>query len=197
MLKGEKVLGSIVCEKLRAVGSRSRSLYLTQKRMIVARTGISILWWLLMLIPMSFGTILFCWFFAEIMMETFAPPTVGQLLPPIIAWLIEFPPSIGWYALALIVFPTRFLQYLTKRKIKKINELSPENILTNNKKNFQIPYEDITQIEMYSKRVLLLSLRIKMLTKNRETYEFFMGKKQFNESTMLVRSVLRDKIRVY
>ena len=139
---------------------------------------------------MSFGLLLFIAFFREIMLETFSPPSigVGTFLPPFIAWLIEFPPSIGWYALALMALPVRFLQYLTKRKRMKITNLPLENILSNNKKNFQILHEDITQVKIYSKH------RLRILTKNGETHEFVMSKEQFKNSKELIYPLLDGKV---
>ena len=184
----EKVLGSFGCIK-RPV-TRNYSLYFTQKRVIIAKTGISILWYLLAFIPMFFGGLL--------LVVTISVNRTSNAIP-----------LYGWFALPLIIGSLVFLEHLLKKKSKKIDKLSPENILANNKKNFQIPYNNITRIEMYP-QLWIRNPKIKILTKNGETHEFFIPpnqtidiskkqltvltpKKRFDECVNFVRRVLPGK----
>lgn len=78
-----------------------------------------------------------------------------------------------------------------KKKFRELSELSSQSILMADKKNFGIPYPDITRVEM-KKRSFLRS-KIDILT-SREKHEFYiLRKKEFEDYVNLIRSVLPNK----
>jgi len=79
----------------------------------------------------------------------------------------------------------------SKRKFKELSEVSPESILTADKKNFGIPYPNITRVEM--KRRTFFANKIKIFTRWKK-HEFGIVEKGESENYVnLIRSVLPNK----
>ena len=78
-----------------------------------------------------------------------------------------------------------------KKRFKELSELSPESILTADKKNFGILYPDITRVEM--KKGTFRS-KIEIILTSREKHKFYiLKKKEFEDYVNLIRSVLPNK----
>lgn len=101
---------------------------------------------------------------------------------------------LGGIALGLILalIIAAIIARRAKKKFKKLSELSPGGILRADKKNFEIPYPDITRIEM-KKRTFLRS-KIEIILTSREKHKFnILRKKEFEDYVNLIRSVLPNK----
>lgn len=169
----EKILRSIEVSRRR---SGQHVLCFTQKRVIVARTQMSWLLALLITISVSFGA-----FFLA----------MGLVLAP------DYPresPIFLTIGLILTAGPISITFSLTKWRFKKLRESPPESVLTANKKNFEIPYHDITRIEMKKGRIIV-PIKIKIIT-NSEEHEFALGKKQLERLVRFIRSVIPDKVHI-
>jgi hypothetical protein len=53
--------------------------------------------------------------------------------------------AFGWLASGIAESKMR------AKKLKELSQISPESILTDNKKNFAVPYEEITRLELGKK----------------------------------------------
>lgn len=86
--------------------------------------------------------------------------------------------------------------YRQKKKKEELEQLSPESILTADKKNFAIPYSEITRVEM-KKPGRFSGAKINFVT-DKKTHKFVLRQKKelFDNSTNLVRSVLSDKLSI-
>lgn len=171
----EKVLCSI------KVSRRGRhALYLTQKRVIVARTTISWLSMALVLVSAVFGL-----FSLLAGIDAYMHPSESRALA-----LTLF--TIGSI---LVGGPLSIALSVMKRRFKKLGKSPPEDVLTANKKNFDIPYHDITRVEM-KKGKIGFPHKIKIITDS-EKHEFsIIGKKQLERDVGFIRSVLPDKVYV-
>jgi hypothetical protein len=163
----EKALGTIEIAKRGKYG-----LYFTQKRVIVAKSHLSFKWLALIIPAIIVGVFLL-----------FAMP---------IAFLAGYRGSdISIYigiGLTLTFVPYLQFQSSMRRISKKLSKLGPEEILRDDKKNFEIPYNDITRVELKHGR----SNKIKISTKS-ENYDFgIMNKELFNYQKLLVRLVLPE-----
>ena len=79
------------------------------------------------------------------------------------------------------------------KKYEQLGDVPPEDILGNDKNNFEIRYDKITSVEM-KKPSMLLRGYISLSTLEKE-YKFWMTKKkEFKDQLKLVRSVLPVKI---
>jgi len=82
-----------------------------------------------------------------------------------------------------------------KKRSEELKKLSFESILKADKKNFEIPYAEITKVEMKKARVLSVP-EISIFT-HTQKYEFVIWeKKEFDAHESLVRSVLPDKLSI-
>lgn len=184
-LENRKVLACIEVLK-RGRMTRRYALYFTEKKMIVAKTGMSLLWIPVIGVCMFLGAILLGGIF-------FTAIHPRYKLEP--AWLVAFLGSIG---LVLVFGPWSYVRWRIKRRIKKYFD-APESILMADKKNFEIAYGDISRIEMHPRgKMTPLAIakipKIRILT-NREKHEFFvLRKKKFKDYVNLVRSILPDKL---
>ena len=84
--------------------------------------------------------------------------------------------------------------YLAMKKSEKLKKISIESILKADKKNFEIPYTEITKVEMKKPRALSVYIRIFTHTKKYKFKFLNPGKKEFDAHESLVRSVLPDKL---
>ncbi|MFX0117440.1 MAG: hypothetical protein ACFFB3_23030 [Candidatus Hodarchaeota archaeon] len=86
--------------------------------------------------------------------------------------------------------------YRQKKKKEELEQLSPESILTADKKNFAIPYSDIIRVEM-KKPGRFSAAKIDFVT-NGKTHKFILlqKKESFDNFTNLVRSVLPDQLSI-
>jgi hypothetical protein len=166
----EKVIGCIDIFKSRA----RHGLYFTKDRVIVAKYGISRLWFL-WIAPMIFVGMLF----------------LG--LSP----LAFFSPKYGFsvFSQALIigilltVVPFLVFQVADSWKYKMLLKLGPDDVLGNDKKNFEIPYSLMKQAEL--KKGGTLSCNKLFITTNSEEYQFdIMNKKLLDYHTSLIKWLL-------
>ncbi|MCK4368702.1 MAG: hypothetical protein KAV68_03415 [Dehalococcoidales bacterium] len=77
------------------------------------------------------------------------------------------------------------------RRIRKIMKLSPEGILTANKKNFAVSYAEIVKVELFVvRRDRMIRIRA-----SADTYEYLLAKpKEFQNYANVLRPVLADKL---
>jgi hypothetical protein len=167
----EKVLGCIDIN----IQRRRHGLCFTKNRVIVAKTQISD-WWLLLAIP--------CLLLG------------GLIFLPLTVFAFEY----GYRSNAVLFFTIFLILYLgtpmvattfNKRKYKKLLKLAPNDLLANDKKNFEIPYSNISQVE-FKKGGFGSSSKIKILT-NSESYQFgIVNKKLLKYHVSLARWVLPE-----
>ena len=164
----EKVIGCIDIFK-----SRTRyGLYFTKDRVIVAKSGISRLWFLL-LGPMFFVAIIF---FSGSIFALGAGFISGAALLLIIGILILIAPFVGF-------------QVANNWKYKQLLKLGPDNVLGNDKKNFEIPYSQMKQAEL--KKGGTFSWNKLFITTNGEAYRFdIMDRKLLDYHTSLIKWLL-------
>jgi len=174
----EKVLRGIEVGR-RGLSSRL-GLYFTEKRVIVARTGVSSLW----LIPIvvcaliSFlfilGVIILFTFpyFVHLLLETFPQElsTIGKLIFDTFVGRVVFL-TIG---LMLIISPRILITRTMRKKFENLSRLPPKDILMADKRNFEIPYPEIARIEIKKAwgRGAFGTSKIRILT-NEKKHEFW------------------------
>jgi hypothetical protein len=108
--------------------------------------------------------------------------------------------TYGYRSNAVLFFTIFLILYLgtpmvattfNNRKYKKLLKLAPNDLLANDKKNFDIPYSNISQVE-FKKSGFGSSNKIKILT-NSENYQFgIMNKKLLKYHVSLTRWVLPE-----
>jgi hypothetical protein len=78
------------------------------------------------------------------------------------------------------------------KKKEELSKLTPESILSADKKNFGIPYEEIVKVEFFKK---LLSQKMRITT-GTDKYEYYVAepKKKQPEYLNTLRAVLGDKL---
>lgn len=74
-----------------------------------------------------------------------------------------------------------------EKRFKELSKLSPESILMADKKNFGIPYHDITQVEVKKHMIYILTRRKK------HKFGMLGRKKQLDDYANLIRSILPNK----
>jgi hypothetical protein len=81
------------------------------------------------------------------------------------------------------------------KRARDLKKLSVESLMKTDKANFEIPYSDITKVEMKKGGMMTASvLRVSTL---KDEYKFNpVEKKLFDEQVNLVRSVLSDKLSI-
>ncbi len=90
-------------------------------------------------------------------------------------------------------FSVLLAELMRHRKMRRLRKLSPENILTADKKNFAIPYAEIGKVELFGGRA---SKKI-LITAGTSTYEFLLSKpKEFQRYVNDLRFVLAGKLAV-
>jgi len=82
-----------------------------------------------------------------------------------------------------------------KKKAEKIKELSPDEILKADKENYEIPYSEISKVELkkYSKLMWPYSSEIWIYTQEKES-KFRLKAIKYEELQQLLNSVLREKV---
>lgn len=82
-------------------------------------------------------------------------------------------------------------QRMAAKKKEQLSKLSPESILTADKKNFAIPYTEVTQVELLKKR---FGRKIRIVAGTAK-HEFWLGKpKELENYVNTLRPVLEDKL---
>lgn len=80
---------------------------------------------------------------------------------------------------------------MAAKKKEQLSKLSPESILTADKKNFAIPYTEVTQVELLKKR---FGRKIRIVAGTAK-HEFWLGKpKELENYVNTLRPVLEDKL---
>jgi hypothetical protein len=85
--------------------------------------------------------------------------------------------------------------YSSSKRSDELKKLSPESILKAKKTNFEIPYAEITKVEIKKPRALSAA-KIRIFTHTKK-YKFVFatpGKSEFEAHENLVRSALPDKL---
>jgi hypothetical protein len=78
------------------------------------------------------------------------------------------------------------------KKKEQLSKVSPESILTADRKNFAIPYADINEVELRKK---LMGRREIRLTTGAAKYDFDLGKaKEFEKYLNTLRPIFGDKL---
>ena len=174
----EKVLRGIEVGR-RALSSRS-GLYFTEKRVIVARTGVSNLW----LIPNGVFALVSLLFILVVIILFIYPPFVLLLLeifPRELSTIVRviFDTFAGrviflTIGLMLIISPRILLTRTMRKKFENLFRLQPKDILMADKKNFEIPYPEIARIEIKKARGrgAFGTSKIRILT-NEKKHEFW------------------------
>jgi len=82
-----------------------------------------------------------------------------------------------------------------KKQAEKIKELSPDEILKSDKENYEIPYSQISKVELkkYSKMMWPYSSEIWTYTQEKET-KFRLKAIKYEELQQLLNSVLGNKV---
>jgi len=94
---------------------------------------------------------------------------------------------VGAIPLAIIIgILGKLLAKRAGKKFKELSKLSPEGILTADKKNFGIPYPDIIRVEMKKNKIIIFA------TKKEHKFGI-RRKKEFESYLNLIRSVLPNK----
>jgi len=170
----EKVLGCIDIAKRGRYG-----LYFTKNRVIIANSHISLVWATLTTLSTAIGGLFFLMFISY--------PLIYGRHNVIIS---EFQAG-AIISLVFAVFPLIIFATAEKWKYRKLLKYGPNDLLANNKKNFDIPYSDIAQVELKKVRLGLRN-KIKILTKSK-SYEFFiLNTKLLKYHMSLVRWVLPE-----
>jgi hypothetical protein len=148
----EKVLRGIEVGR-RGLSSRL-GLYFTEKRIIAARTGVSSLWLIPIvvcaLISLLFTLVVILLFtypyFVHLLLETFPQElsTIGKLIFDTFAGRVVF----LTISLTLLISPRMLITRTMRKKFKNLSRLPPNDILTADKKNFEIPYPEVVRIEI-------------------------------------------------
>lgn len=209
----EKVLSGIEVGK--RLLTRRFGLYFTRKRVIVAQTGVSNLWLVVMIISILFGLLLLM--VAVIMLGSYA--FTGKMLEifhgglsilDIMLDTITGNLTLIPIALIFIIVPRSLITRAMKKRFEKSNELSPEDILKDDKKNFEIPYRKIERIDIIKARArgAFGSSKIRIFSNGKE-HEFWpvrvVGKYGYEgkgersklaEYENFLRSILPNKISV-
>lgn len=77
------------------------------------------------------------------------------------------------------------------KKKEQLSKLTPESILTADKKNFAIPYTEITKVELFKK---MFGRKIRIIVGGKK-HEFSLGKpKELESYVNTLRPVLADKL---
>lgn len=88
---------------------------------------------------------------------------------------------------------TAVRQHAAGKKVEELKELSAESLLTSDKANFEIPYSDVTKVEMKKGGIMTNSML--RVSTPKEEYKFHITeKKLFDDQVNLIRSVLPDKL---
>lgn len=206
----EKVSGGIEVGK--RLLTRRLGLYFTQKRLIVAQTGISSLWLPLMIVSILFGLLLLLvaammlgtYVFTGEMLEIFHG---GLTILDIIFDTVTGNLTLIPIALIFIIAPRPLITRAMRKRFEKSQELSPGNILKADKKNFEISYRRIERVEIIKARArgAIGSSKIRILS-NGKKHEFWLvrvvgkygyeGKRErlkLEEYENFVRSILPNK----
>jgi len=172
----ERVLGAIrVAKRLGRF-----ELCFTQKRMIVANTVVSLKWRLLVgiiVVPVIFLLL------------------VTLLVGIVVGYRASDYPTLSLFVLMLsmlVVVPLGSLRHANKQKVKRLRELPPKSFLTDDNKNFEIPYRKITLLEI-KRGILGFPHTIRILADNEKHKFGIIGKKQLSNQIRLVRRILPEK----
>ena len=167
----EKIFG---CIDINRTGKGRHGLYFAKDKVIVAKSMPSLLW-LLVLVPLI-GIGEFLLFFS------------------ILGFIADYGSEAQFLftmGLPMSIVPVLLWQAANNRKHKKLLRLKPNDVLANNKKNFEIPYGQITQIELKKGRLGFRD-KVKISTHNMN-YQFgILNKKLFKYYTSLVRWTLPE-----
>lgn len=80
------------------------------------------------------------------------------------------------------------------KKEEQLSKLSPQSILTADKKNFEIPYTEVSKVEM-SKG--FLGSKIRIITVGAKKHQFKLSKpKEFQSYVNVLQPILSDKLSV-
>jgi hypothetical protein len=174
----EKVLRGIEVGR-RGLASRL-GLYFTGNRVIVARTGVSNLW-LIPIVVCALISLLFILgvillfiypYLVSLLLEAFPPElsTVGSVMFDTFAGRVVFL-TIG---IMLLISPRLLITRAMRKKFENVSRLAPNDILMADKKNFEIPYPEIARIEIKKAwgRGAFGSSKIRILT-NEKKHEFW------------------------
>jgi hypothetical protein len=171
----EKVLGCIDIAKT----AGRYGLHFTKNRVIIANSHISHVWRALTFLSMVVGGFFFAIGF-------FTPLIYGTR--NLIIFQFQVAAVVG---LVFAVFPLIIFATAENWKYRKLLKYGPNDLLANDKKNFDIPYSDIAQVELKKVR-LGFRTKIKILTKS-ESHEFFiLNTSLLNYHMSLVRWVLPE-----
>ena len=90
-------------------------------------------------------------------------------------------------------FAVLLAELMRHRKMRRLRKLSPENILTADRKNFVVSYAEISKVELFRSRP---GLKVR-ITASASTYEFLLAKpKKFQSYVNDLRFVLAGKLAV-
>jgi hypothetical protein len=174
----ERVLGRIEVGK--RLVTRRLGLYFTQKRLIVAQTGLSNLWLALMIVSILLGLFLFLVAILMLGLYTFTGKMLEIFYGDLSILDIVFDTVTGNLtlipiAIIFMVAPRLLATRAMRKRFEKFNGLSPENILKTGKKNFEISYEEIERVEIIEARGrgAFGSSKIRILS-NGEKIEFWL-----------------------
>jgi len=82
---------------------------------------------------------------------------------------------------------------MAAKKKEQLSKLSPESILTADKKNFAIPYTEVTQVEMLKKRRFHAAMV--RIVAGAKKHQFVLDKpKELENYVNILRPVLEDKL---
>jgi hypothetical protein len=102
--------------------------------------------------------------------------------------------SSSWSRYVGGAIPLLLERHQQKQKKEKAGEISPEEVLAMDKKNFAVPYSEIDRV-MVKKPGAISAGQVKIVTKEK-THQFGVRKNLFEDFMGLMRSVLADKLTV-
>jgi len=103
--------------------------------------------------------------------------------------------KLGGQALSMAfgVFGALAESRMRAKKKEQLSKLSPESILTADKKNFAIPYTEVTKVELFKK---MLGRKVR-ITVGAKKHEFSLSKpKEFENYVNVLQPLLGDKLTV-
>jgi hypothetical protein len=173
----EKILGGFKVDKGSTIMSRY-GVFFTESGILFARIGFSPFWLILTAISGPLG--FFC--AAYLLLEGGSYNTIINFIIVLIVTAL-FVAAAGrtWIYSA----QNKFLKF-------KFGKLPPETILAVDKKNFQIPYNDILRVEITKGSPLKLAKIIIQTTNQKYSYNLI-EKKDYNAQINLIRSSLPEK----
>lgn len=105
-----------------------------------------------------------------------------------IGWFIAFGAIVGAIGAGIA-------KLTAKKRSEQLKNLSAESIFKADKKNFEIPYAEITKVEM-KKAGIISEAKISIFTHTKKYVFIMWKKKEFDAYESLVRSVLPDRLSI-